>query len=416
MDNLERQLKNLPRKRLSLRADMRIKSKLYILTWKKYYSGFALPNLSKLRLVPITASILLVILATSIPAYAYSSPSVTKGTPLYPIKRVIENAQIAISSGPANKAKTYAIITQRRLDEARYISLKNANSNIQASDENKIAETIDEALKFDNQAFSESEKLEDNQASYDIKGYISGTRSDNVSVIADIAQSVGVKANDRTLIALASAFGKFENIKRLPANLRKSTTSEEEIQIQSASSTPPPQINSITDKETHRIRTTIDKVRTKIMGKNKNKTMSNGTGEQTGQDIRKNPSVEKSNLNATTTDESAAKLQSAEINAALKSIKDNALNMEKDLGQKDINHDEAKILIDRINGKIKNLETAVKNKKYDGLDGLLSETKGLTDYGEYFIKNKTDEKTGTEKNNPPKNNSNKINSKNERDR
>lgn len=81
-------------------------------------------------------------------AYAYSSPSVTEGNVLYPVKRGIETVRVHFATSPEDRTTIHLQLYERRLDEAerlletRALMIQALNDAVDEDDQvNGFAET-----------------------------------------------------------------------------------------------------------------------------------------------------------------------------------------------------------------------------------------------------------------------------------
>ena len=84
--------------------------------WNGFYpqsSGFGWK-----RMVAIPLAALVLFFTTGAGVYAYASPNVTEDTPLYPVKRGIENVEGQFMISPEAKSQFHARMLERRINEA----------------------------------------------------------------------------------------------------------------------------------------------------------------------------------------------------------------------------------------------------------------------------------------------------------
>ena len=90
MDNLEKQLNNLPKKKLGMRADYSLKFKLYKRMWQKNVDMYVRYFSFKRHLSPLIATLVLISLIVGAPGYAYANEKITAVHYLYGVKKAVE--------------------------------------------------------------------------------------------------------------------------------------------------------------------------------------------------------------------------------------------------------------------------------------------------------------------------------------
>lgn len=79
------------------------------------------------RRATVSAVIILLVATLSTGAYAYNSPEVTEGTPLYTVKQQLEKIEEKVSVTPEAKAKFYLKEIKRREQEAEILQKRGVN-------------------------------------------------------------------------------------------------------------------------------------------------------------------------------------------------------------------------------------------------------------------------------------------------
>lgn len=148
-NDLPKLLSSLPRARLRRRADWLIRFRLYSLLALKRGEKIlaAWPRASVWQQGAAVAALVLIILgATS--AYAYASPGVLPGNPIYPLKLAVETIERATAITPAAQVAIYDKLSERRLQEAASLSRLAASSSPAAriQVEHDIEETMAAAV------------------------------------------------------------------------------------------------------------------------------------------------------------------------------------------------------------------------------------------------------------------------------
>src|SRR3989339_559240 len=95
MENLEKNLSNLPKPKLSWQADFKIRFKIYsfifVKNLKKPFALLLIKNTLVAR-VALTALVVIIVLGSTA-VYAASNDQLTLGDTFYPLKKVIENVE-----------------------------------------------------------------------------------------------------------------------------------------------------------------------------------------------------------------------------------------------------------------------------------------------------------------------------------
>jgi len=87
--------------------------------------------------------------STGTGAYAYSSSSVTEGTPLYPVKQQLENLEEKIQLTPEAKARFYLKKIERREAEVAQMNKKRVLEEKISRVQDKIEQAEDNLVKVD---------------------------------------------------------------------------------------------------------------------------------------------------------------------------------------------------------------------------------------------------------------------------
>jgi len=364
MKNIEKKLNSLPKARLSLSVDLKIRMRLYSLILRKFVDrlfSFELPVWKKFA---AAVPIVLVLAIVVVPAYAYASPSVTRGNVLYPLKQLAEKAELSLSLSDESRVEVYEKKVSRRLAEAEYLSLnkKRGNSanltttvNEALADKQKAAEILFGLPKQVKTVSSQDDKMQEEQSLLLIK----------------VAQNVGFVADEEVVNAVSLA------------------------------------LNMISDKS---VKPEIKK----DLGENapKESTSADTAGDRTNAEIKKNNTADRGGRQATTTDKSNMQEDSkkananrqtklpAEINQTKKSID----NLMETLKKDDLTNEETGSLRTRLDAKIEKASQALNKGDYNKAGELVDESRSLVKNAKFFIKPKqveTDDKK-IDKNNSDK--------------
>lgn len=356
MDNLEKQLNNLPKAKLSFFSDIKIRFKLYRLIAKKESAYFNGSFTSKaFRPVPIVLLLLLIVFSL-VPAYAYASPEVTRQHVLYPIKQAVEKIEIKLASSPDEKAEVYSKIATHRLEEAEYLSTKE-----EAYDDEVLRETIEEAIEYSVNAEQEIDADEINNQENNIVEKINKTKEKQVKNLEKVAQNIGLDVEDSILDSIAGAFDYFQskdnsrNIADKKQPELKLDDSEEEIRDSEEVATSSPERGTTTPL-------------------NIKSSSSRGTT------VQKNIRQKKESF-------------SDQINAReqLEQIKNNINDLKLDLEDPIYPEEETANLLDRLSSRIEKVENSLDLDDTQGISGQLKSIEALTNNGKHFIKKRNTE-------------------------
>ncbi len=104
-----------PSKDFSARLWQRLDAELPAETRREHVMSYA-------RKTAIGFAIMIPMLSVGTSVYAYSSPSVTEGTVLYPVKQSLEKVQLRFVQSPEARAEFHTTMLERRIQEAEILS------------------------------------------------------------------------------------------------------------------------------------------------------------------------------------------------------------------------------------------------------------------------------------------------------
>ncbi len=164
MEDLEKNLSNLPKYKLSSQADFKIKFKIYLFIFTKnlqrFFSLLVIKNVL-LRKATFALLIVIVVLSSTV-FYASANDNITLGDTFYPLKKTIENVEQQLSLTKTSQVDTLGKFSERRLKEA--LNLSQSDSGDHTIDENvavsnNIKQTISEAVDNVGSAIKTSQKI-----------------------------------------------------------------------------------------------------------------------------------------------------------------------------------------------------------------------------------------------------------------
>ncbi len=174
MKDLEKQLNNLPKAKLAKKAQIKILLIIFN-SLKKDFLGF------RLFLKPAFAFVLL--FALLLPAtYAYGSENVGQGHILFPIKKSIENIELAFTFDKGKKIEKKDDFLSKRIEETQIMI------NISKEREEEIIESIESAFKVRQEIEEEKNKI-NNQ---NLTEKIENSDIKRIETLNRIAEDVGL--------------------------------------------------------------------------------------------------------------------------------------------------------------------------------------------------------------------------------
>ena len=181
MDNLEKQLNNLPKKKLSMRADYSLRFKLYKAMWQKNIDMYVQYFSFKKHLPPLIAALVLISLTVGVPGYAYANENITSAHYLYGVKKAVEKIEFVFAFSEEKKQEKQEKFIAKRFNEAEILSQNTGSKKHDLA----LVETINEAME-----------LRKETAEKEIK---------EIQALTQIANTVGIKAEEEVLDVVAEA-------------------------------------------------------------------------------------------------------------------------------------------------------------------------------------------------------------------
>ena len=252
MESLEKQLNSLPKAKLGLKADLRIRFALYRELLKRGLPVFGRGFLLK----PAAAlAILALLVACIVPGYAYASGNVTRGSFLYPVKLAVEQVELKLAINENFKAETLAKFSLRRLSEAKVLAEKDGGSE----QEDNLKKTIDEAVALHREAGTAYDNAGHSAAESGPDGKVGRLEEKSESALKTVAQTVGLDADDELIDKISLAMEDVRNGRRkTPAepepeneSLSEETEATGTIQKQPEDQTEKPETGENYGKENH---------------------------------------------------------------------------------------------------------------------------------------------------------------------
>lgn len=203
MDNLEKNLFNLPKPKLSRKADWQIKLKIYkfllLKTLKAVAHKFWHPHslLAKLSL----SALALFVLLGSTAVYAVNNDRIAPGHTFYPLKKTIESVEQQLALTESAKLETLNKISERRLKEALVIAEDDpvSDNSLQQSVTASIEKNIDEALNNFDSAVLTAQKIVSTEKSQKSREDLKDRQETMVKYLDSIGTMVKNQNNEEIL-------------------------------------------------------------------------------------------------------------------------------------------------------------------------------------------------------------------------
>lgn len=370
-NDIEKQLNNLPQVKLGLTADLKLRRRLYILMWqKKIKQSLPLYRIERLGFA-LTAGCLFLCLAAIVPGYAYASPAVTRGHFLYPVKKIIEAAELKINDAPIAKINTLEKLAGRRLAETLVINQKKAGPDKKEAD---VRGSLSEALALTAEASRRAEMILDQAEQAKAEVIINESGKKHQSRLNDLAGGIGFNADEETLDAIALAFEEIKKAAKktdMKKYLKNSDSPDNKDAIISAPASSATAADAV-----------IREKLAEMTDKNNNQT---DRSEVNAVIFGTSTEVKKNNLKKET-----------------KQIKNKVESLKENLKIENYNPGEVKALADNLDNKIKKAEKAQDEGRLDEVGDILKKIEALSNNAEHFFKKSV-------KNAQPENSDNKTN-------
>jgi hypothetical protein len=336
MNNIEKQLNNLPKGRLSRRADFSIRYKLMKAGLQQKFSGLNFNFLTSARLRPVMAVLVILVLVFSsvTSAYAYNSDQVTRASMLYPVKRGLEQIESQFATTPAAQVRLHNKFAERRIAEAQFLSDIGSASSTEADvpvklrHENEFNDTLSDADNEIDQANIKVGEIGDRTELDQSLSLLSDSHLEDLDKIKAMAEGIGLGEDDRTTDNIALVL---DDIKGHQQRIVRAIS------------------------------------------------QFNGDLKKAGED-------DESDEDATSTVNTVIST-TTEANNSLDRVKSDINQLQNNLSQNGrVSTKQIKRLTDRLNKKINQAETAIENGDLNKFNGLLKATEALTNNGQHFLR------------------------------
>lgn len=344
MRNIEKQLNNLPKGRLSRRADFSIRYKLMKAGLHQDFYGLNFNFFASARLRPVMAVLVILVLVFSgvTSAYAYNSDQVTRASMLYPVKRGLEQIESQFATTPAAQVRLHNKFAERRIAEAQILSDATESSSAPAASgtagdivpvklrhEFEFNATLSDADNEIDQANTMAAEVSDRTELDQSLSLLSDSHLEDLDKIKAMAERVGLESDDLTTDNIALVL---DNIKNHQQRIVRAIS----------------QFNGNLKKA--------------------------GENDENGEA-------------ATSTIETAIISTTTEANNSLDRVKSDINQLQNDLSRNGrVSAKQIKRLTERLNKKVDQAETAIESGDLNKFNGLLKATEALTNNGQHFLR------------------------------
>lgn len=203
MDNLEHQLSNLPKSKLSKTADFKIKFKIYRSLYLAKTRGFVqkLFHPHSLLAKVSYASLAVLVFLGSTAVYAVNNDHITPGNTLYPLKKTIESIEQQLAVTKPAQVDTLNKLSERRLKEAINLAQEDSDLSDQAKQAEasvNIQQSLDEALDNLDEAMTTTQKINDNKSAQKVKENMKKQNEDMIKYLDDL-EDIAEQKNDQII-------------------------------------------------------------------------------------------------------------------------------------------------------------------------------------------------------------------------
>jgi hypothetical protein len=204
MDNLEKNLLNLPKPKLSKKADLKIKVRIYLFLFAKSLDRVANLFASKRSLlsrVVFTLIVALVILGGA-SVYASTSDEITLGNVFYPLKKTIENVEQNLALTKTSQINTLNKFSEKRLKEALNLAQEkdeNDETNEGIIVSNNIKQTINEAIDNIDSAVKTTQRMKNDENAQEAKNNIKKHNDSLIQYLDDIGSLAKDNQNEEVV-------------------------------------------------------------------------------------------------------------------------------------------------------------------------------------------------------------------------
>lgn len=357
-NNIEKKLSGLPRAKLSKKADRKIRFRLYLLMLKNKLFNFPALNKAGFWLKPATSLALLILfLFLGSGAYAYSSDKVTRGHFFYPFKRGLERVELDFSLSQLAKVRTYSKFAQRRVAEAKVLSLggrlsigfiSSARAQAEATGVDSgemfsyLSKTINESVVNIEQAKDEAVKITAGQKLARALEIISQTEERQLETLEDIAGIVGIDTGDQDLDSIAVAL---DTVRKQHRDIIKKA----ELAAKAARKQDKINLAELADDDA-----------------------SSSVQSEIEDEVVASSSVKFSDP--------------AEAESSLIQLKNKIENFKGSLKDNNLDEEEFNKLFDRLDKKIETAQETIDQGNLNKLSGILRATEALTNNGRHFLR------------------------------
>lgn len=231
MDNLEKNLSNLPKPKLRPAADLKIRLRIYrFMIWKgmrNSMSALLHPHSLMLRVSYTTLAIVIFLGGSAV--YAANNDNITPGHSLYPLKKTIETVEQNLSLTKNAQVNTLNKLSERRLKEA--INL--ANEDVESDDnsdkaQGDIKQNLDELVENLNEAVIISQEIDDQAKAQRVKESIKEKNENVIKYLEDLGDIARQKRDHEISDKVDEAKQAIEKYQKMLEDDEKSSDKKED--------------------------------------------------------------------------------------------------------------------------------------------------------------------------------------------
>lgn len=231
MEDLEKNLSNLPKYKLSSQADFKIKFKIHLFIFIKNLQRFSQTFFHPRSLMAKAslAGLVVIVFLGSTVFYASANDNITLGDTFYPLKKTIENVEQQFSLTKTSQVDTLSKFSERRLKEAMNLVQEGTENN--TADENvavsnNIKQTISEAVDNVDSAIKTSQKIVNTKNAQKAKESIKKKNKDIMQYLDNIGNIAQKNQDEEVMDKIKEAK---KAIDKYNEELDKNSEDEEDI-------------------------------------------------------------------------------------------------------------------------------------------------------------------------------------------
>jgi len=327
---LEKLLNQLPKKKLSRVADFKIRFRLLKIQLKQSLQ-LTTPSFALNWQTVLAIFLIAIVSLSSTGVYAYTSENVNRQSPLYPIKRTLENIEKSTAKNPTAQSNLQAKLAARRLAEAKTLIAKSTNQKDVYNDVEITLREARENIKSSNEGV---ESINDETDQEQAIKKLDVSNQENTKNLEQIAEKLSLDDDEKIVDAVA---------------------------------------NTLNDLDQQQI----------IYKKHANKKIRSEIKSSSTIDTQHSDKPNSASRQATTT--ITKKAEKTDDNESLKQIKKQVELFKKEQASKRDTNPKTEKLIKNLQKKLDQAENSIKQGDKEGFLRLYQSTSALANTGNHFI-------------------------------